>query len=75
MLIECTHCLSLYRENSGHDCLDFEKPLSAIEKLRGFLREWFKEGQAPIHPGTLVNDGETFDEVVAAFVKEGKYDG
>jgi hypothetical protein len=47
-----------------------------------FLDAWFKggrggkggkdgkNGQAPIHPGTLVNDVETFDELVVRFVNE-----
>jgi hypothetical protein len=43
----------------------------ATGKLKGFLQEWFKKGSpSPIHPGTLVNDVETFEEVVGQFIRE-----
>lgn len=36
-----------------------------VDKLLRFLHEWFLEGQSAIHPGTLVDDVQTFDELVA----------
>lgn len=36
-----------------------------VEKLLDFLHGWFLEGQAAIHAGTLVDDVETFEELVA----------
>ena len=37
-------------------------------KLVEFLHGWFEAGQAPIHASTLVDDVETFEEVVAQFL-------
>jgi hypothetical protein len=47
----------------------------ACREMAEFLSEWFHDGQAPIHPGTMVNHVETFDEVVAQFVREMRQGG
>lgn len=35
-----------------------------VDKLLGFLQEWFLSGKSAIHSSTLVDDSETFDDLV-----------
>lgn len=44
--------------------------MKKTKQLAQFLSIWFRQGQRPIEPGTLVDDTETFDELVAGFLKE-----
>lgn len=43
---------------------------NTVMQMKEFLAFWQKEGNAPIYPGTMVNDFETFSELVERFVKE-----
>lgn len=68
---------SVYREMQTlvESLAEFAQPEgpSAGVKLKEFLGEWFKGNRpGPIHPGTLLDDTDTFEQVAREFVREGR---